>query len=151
MLRLSKLTDYGIVIMTCLASKPDQVFAANQVSECTHVALPTVSKILKQLSQGDLVLSIRGPKGGYRLARPSTEISVAEVVAVLEGPVSLTECSADDSACEQADVCPDIMTLSKGAATSAAGTPSAIAAFIRRAPSRCTPRPRSRTASARSR
>lgn len=105
MLRISKLTNYGIVIMSSLAAAPNRVHAAHQIAELTHVALPTVAKVLKRLHGADLVLSIRGPKGGYRLARPATDISVADVVSALEGPVSLTECSTDDSNCEQADVC----------------------------------------------
>lgn len=69
MLRLSKLTDYGIVVMTCLAEEPEAIRAANEVSACTGVALPTVSKVLKLLSRALLVVSCRGAKGGYRLAR----------------------------------------------------------------------------------
>lgn len=105
MLRLSKLTDYGIVVMTYLAREPDRLHAANEVATGTQVALPTVSKLLKHLSRGDLVLSVRGAKGGYRLARDAGDISVAQVVDVLEGPVALTECSTDTGNCSQASVC----------------------------------------------
>jgi FeS assembly SUF system regulator len=105
MLRLSKLTDYGIVIMTCLAEEPDEVRAANEVAVCTHVALPTVSKVLKRLSRAGLVVSCRGAKGGYRLARPARSISVARVIDALEGRLALTECSSDSSTCSQESHC----------------------------------------------
>lgn len=105
MLRLSKLTDYGIVVMTYLAQEPGRVHAANEVAAATLVAQPTVSKLLKGLSQAGLVMSLRGAKGGYRLSRRPEEISVAQVVDALEGPVALTECSSDSSHCVQESHC----------------------------------------------
>ncbi len=105
MLRLSKLTDYGIVIMTCLAEEPGEIRAANEVAACTHVALPTVSKVLKLLSRSRLVVSCRGAKGGYRLSRSPEQISIAQVIDALEGPVALTECSSDSSNCSQESHC----------------------------------------------
>ena len=105
MLRLSKLTDYGIVVMTCLAEEPKAIRAANEVSACTRVTLPTVSKVLKLLSRSGLVLSCRGAKGGYRLARSPEQISVAQVIDALEGPVALTECSSETSNCSQESHC----------------------------------------------
>lgn len=105
MLRLSKLTDYGIVIMTYLAKEPAAVRAANDVSAGTRVAPPTVSKILKLLHRGGLVVSCRGPLGGYRLAREPQQISVAEVVDALEGPVAVTECTSASGNCVQASHC----------------------------------------------
>lgn len=105
MLRLSKLTDYGIVVMTCLASHDRELYSSSQVAECTQVALPTVSKLLKQLTNSGLVESLRGARGGYRLSRNARDITVADIVAALEGPVSVTECSSDDSNCEQEQVC----------------------------------------------
>ena len=105
MLRLSKLTDYGIVVMTYLAEAPEQIHAANEVSASTQVALPTVSKVLKLLSRSNLVSSCRGAKGGYRLARPPKDISVAQIINALEGPVALTECSSTSSHCSQESHC----------------------------------------------
>jgi FeS assembly SUF system regulator len=96
MLRLSKLTDYGVVVMTFLAEAPDEVRAANEVAACTRVALPTVSKVLKLLSRAG---------GGYRLARPARSISVAAVIDALEGPLALTECSSDSLTCNQESHC----------------------------------------------
>ncbi|HEX7914523.1 Rrf2 family transcriptional regulator, partial [Rudaea sp.] len=69
MLRVSKLTDYATVVMTVLAESPDEVFSAQALAERVHLELPTVSKLLKQLAQAELVESFRGVNGGYRLAR----------------------------------------------------------------------------------
>jgi DNA-binding IclR family transcriptional regulator len=68
MLRISKLTDYGTVILACLASQADRLWTAAEVAERTRVGLPTVSKLLKKLQRSGLVISTRGSHGGYQLA-----------------------------------------------------------------------------------
>ena len=105
MLRISKLTDYGTVVLAQLAGSEGRVCSAAEVSEATGIALPTVSKLLKLLARARLVTSTRGASGGYELARPAREISAASVIDALEGPVSITECSASDSHCDYEDVC----------------------------------------------
>ncbi len=105
MLRISKLTDYGTVLLAHLAANKDSVCSAADVAQATGVAVPTVSKLLKSLARAELVTSTRGANGGYRLARPPEEISAADVIDALEGPVSITECSASDSHCEHEGVC----------------------------------------------
>jgi FeS assembly SUF system regulator len=99
MLRISKLTDYATVILGSLAAEPARQQTAAEIAERTHVAAPTVSKLLKQLQRAQLVVSVRGLHGGYRLARPAREISAASILAALEGPVALTECSTDHNHC----------------------------------------------------
>lgn len=93
MLRISKLADYGIVLLGHLAVDADAPGNARQLADRSHLPLPTVSKLLKLLSRGGLLTSERGSTGGYRLSRPPAEITVAQVIAVLEGPVSVTTCS----------------------------------------------------------
>jgi FeS assembly SUF system regulator len=105
MLRLSKLTDYATVIMSHLAREPDQVAAASEVAAATGVAMPTVSKILKLLANGMLVQSVRGAKGGYRLARPAGKISIAEIIDAVEGRLAVTECCAVAGLCAQEGGC----------------------------------------------
>ena len=80
MLRVSKLTDYATVVMTCLAGAGDDVQSAQALAERAHLELPTVSKLLKQLAQAGLVVSARGINGGYRLARAPREITIADIV-----------------------------------------------------------------------
>ena len=105
MLRISKLTDYGTVVLAHLAGDPGAICSAADVSAATGIAPPTVSKLLKSLARADLVSSTRGANGGYQLARDPRKISAADVVDALEGPVSITECSATDSHCDYEQVC----------------------------------------------
>ena len=100
MLRISKLTDYGTMILVHLATHPNHRCSASDVAAGTRVGLPTVQKLLKLLARGELVNSARGADGGYVLARAPARISAADILDVLEGPVSITECSATDSRCE---------------------------------------------------
>lgn len=105
MLRISKLTDYGTVVLAHLAANPAVVCSAADVSTATGIAPPTVSKLLKSLARAKLVSSTRGANGGYQLARDPTDVSAADVIDALEGPVSITECSASDSHCNFEHVC----------------------------------------------
>ena len=105
MLRISKLTDYGTVLLAHLAAHETAVCSAADVANATGIALPTVSKLLKSLARAELVTSTRGANGGYQLARSPSDISAADVIDALEGPVSITECSSGDSLCEHEDVC----------------------------------------------
>src|SRR5271154_4680104 len=96
MVRLGKLTDYGLVLMTCIARDQDAPLrTARDLARESHLPVSTVSKILKELLQSGLLISHRGIKGGYVLARDPQEISVLEMIAALEGPMALTECSTD--------------------------------------------------------
>ncbi|MEO6022417.1 MAG: SUF system Fe-S cluster assembly regulator [Burkholderiales bacterium] len=105
MLRMSKLTDYGTVVMTYLARNGKGIHTANEIAESVQVALPTTSKLLKSLARAGLVTSTRGTHGGYFLARPAAQISIAEVIAALEGPIGLTECASTAGTCEQEQGC----------------------------------------------
>jgi FeS assembly SUF system regulator len=96
MIRLGKLTDYGLVLMTYMARKHhDTLHTARCLASESKLPLSTVSKLLKMLLQGGLLISRRGVNGGYVLARQATAISVAEIIVALEGPIALTECSGD--------------------------------------------------------
>ena len=98
-LRISKLTDYGTVVLAQLATRSGQVCSASEVANATEIGLPTVSKLLKSLAHAGIVTSTRGAAGGYELAREPQDISAADVIDALEGPVSITECSSSDSHC----------------------------------------------------
>src|SRR5258708_36531873 len=98
MIRLGKLTDYGLVLMTYIAQNHDRfLHTARDLAVESRLPRPTVSKLLKELLQGGLLVSHRGIKGGYSLARKPREISVAGIIAVLEGPIALTGCSTEIS------------------------------------------------------
>jgi len=105
MLRISRLTDYATVILATLAGDPARLQTAAALSEQTHIAAPTVSKLLKQLQRAGLVSSTRGLRGGYQLARSASEISAAAILDALEGPLALTDCSAGHGQCEIEHTC----------------------------------------------
>lgn len=106
MLRLSKLTDYAVVVLVRLG-RPDGVQTSPCIAAATGIPEPTVAKVLKTLAAAGLVLSQRGAHGGYRLARPLAAIGIAEVIAAIEGPIALTAC-VDGAAglCEAERLCP---------------------------------------------
>jgi len=108
MLRIAKLTDYGIVLMAHLAREGDgALFSSPDLATATRIAPPTVSKLLKHLSKSGLLSSTRGVNGGYRLARPATDIDVADIIEALEGPLAMTECADHRvSSCEEETCCP---------------------------------------------
>jgi FeS assembly SUF system regulator len=102
MLRLSKLADYAVVVLTRLADgtgladderQPDgTVQTSPGIAVATGVPEPTVAKVLKALAGADLVASQRGARGGYRLLRPLHAIAVADVIRAIDGPIALTAC-----------------------------------------------------------
>ena len=100
MLRLSKMTDYGTVVLAHMARTPAAVHTAADVAEATHVAAPTVSKLLKLLTRGGLLVSQRGANGGYSLSRKPESISAVDVIDAIEGPVGLTTCSQEEGLCD---------------------------------------------------
>ena len=110
MVRLGKLTDYGLVLMTCIArgqGAEAPLRTARDLARESRLPLSTVSKLLKELSQSGLLVSHRGIKGGYVLAREPREISVLEMIAAIEGPMALTECSTDATGlCSLESGCP---------------------------------------------
>lgn len=105
MLRLSKLTDYGTVIMTHMAREPERTYSAAGLAAAIGVTAPTASKILKILAGGGLLVSLRGARGGYALAQPPGEISLVRIIEVMEGPLGVTECSVTSGLCAQEGRC----------------------------------------------
>lgn len=131
MFRLSKTTDYGIVLMAQLANEahaagsssacetvsvgskppgdaappPRESLNARELAACSDLPVPMVSKILKALAKEGLLVSQRGAKGGYSLARAPEDLPVSEMIRVLEGPVALTDCAIGPSLCEHETMC----------------------------------------------
>ena len=95
MIRLTKLADYGVMLMSHIAAAPDSLHSATSLARAASVAVPTVSKILKVMARKGLLVSHRGASGGYTLARSPAAITVAEVIAAVEGPIAVTECTDD--------------------------------------------------------
>ncbi|HEX5327982.1 MAG TPA: SUF system Fe-S cluster assembly regulator [Acetobacteraceae bacterium] len=106
MLRLSKLTDYAVVVLVRL-SRGEGVQGAPGISLATGIPEPTVAKVLKALAGTGLVASQRGAHGGYRLIRPLAAIPIADVIAALDGPIALTACVEGAlGGCDVEGVCP---------------------------------------------
>ena len=105
MLRISKLTDYGTLILAQLPVTGSGLASAGTVSASTRLAQPTVSKLLKAMVRAGLVVSTRGATGGYALARQPADISAAQIIDALEGPVAITECSSASGACSLESTC----------------------------------------------
>lgn len=106
MIILSKLADYGVIIATHLATLPERQVNAAQVAAETRLPPATVAKVLKTLAHAGIVVSTRGAGGGYRLARDAERITVAEVVAAVDGAIGITQCSVHEPSCERVEFCP---------------------------------------------
>jgi FeS assembly SUF system regulator len=105
MLRISKLADYGTVVMVYLAKRGQTLCSARDIAQHTHVTVPMVSKLLKRLTAAGLLTSVRGVSGGYRLQREASLITVAEIIYALEEHRGLTECSLQHNECSLQGVC----------------------------------------------
>ena len=101
MLRLSNLADYGVVVMTAAAraAAEGRLTSAAQVAQLTGIPAPTVAKLMGQLGRAGLLSSQRGVSGGFTLARDSADISLADIVEAIDGPISLTHCGQPGADC----------------------------------------------------
>ncbi|MEZ5757713.1 MAG: SUF system Fe-S cluster assembly regulator [Emcibacteraceae bacterium] len=111
MIRLSNLADYAVVLMSNIAARPDDIHTAFKLNADTKVPLPTVSKILGKLAKADLLISHRGIGGGFILNSEKSDISIADIIEAVDGPVQLTNCLGEhETSCDFEPVC---MTRSK--------------------------------------
>ncbi|HVT35310.1 MAG TPA: SUF system Fe-S cluster assembly regulator [Nevskiaceae bacterium] len=105
MLKLSKLSDYATVLITAMAHQPGHTWNTQELGARAHVSAPTAAKLLKLLARAGLIESIRGAHGGYRLAREPAQISVADIIAAVEGPIAVTECAQHGGGCSIESSC----------------------------------------------
>jgi FeS assembly SUF system regulator len=113
-MRLSRLADYAIVLMTHVAQHPAESHAAAESAAATRLPVPTVARVMARLCRGGLLTSERGVKGGYRLARPAAQIPVGAVVSLFDGPVRLTRCAqSGPRQCEVESLCPSRIGLQR--------------------------------------
>lgn len=106
MIRINRETDYGVLILSLMAQDPSRRYSASTISAERGLPQPVVSKILKHLVREGVLLSYRGAKGGYGLARAPEAITIADIVAAMEGPISLTHCTdAGPSSCQYHEGC----------------------------------------------
>ncbi len=107
MLRLSKKSDYALIAMKHLATRPDGggSSSAREISESYDIPLELLAKVLQRLVRARLLVSVQGTRGGYRLGRSAQLISVADVIQAVDGPVTVTACSDTDHNCDQFNKC----------------------------------------------
>lgn len=106
MFKVNKLTDYATVVLVDMAAS-DAVRPTQAISEHTGIPLPTVAKLMKHLVKSGLVVSHRGVRGGYSLSRPADEMTIADVIEAVEGPIALTSCvDTSDEQCCYEPLCP---------------------------------------------
>jgi len=106
MIILSKLADYGVIVATHLALPPGRQENAASVAAATRLPMATVAKLLKALAHAGVVSATRGAAGGYRLSRSAAAITIAEVVAAIDGDIGLTQCSVHVDECAHTPYCP---------------------------------------------
>ena len=106
MLRLSKKADYALMAMKHLAINADASSAsAREIAEAYDIPLELMAKVLQRLAKSGLVRSLQGTRGGYRLARATAQISVADIIQAIDGPLTVTACSTEAENCDQYNKC----------------------------------------------
>lgn len=107
MIKLGKLTDYAIVVLTQLSREGGGARSAPQLAEKTGIPEPTVAKVLKTLAREKLVDSVRGAAGGYRLSRSTEDLSLCDIIEAVEGPIAIASCvSPAEESCGAESRCP---------------------------------------------
>lgn len=106
MLRLSKKADYALMAMKHLVQRSDEGAAsAREIAEQYSIPVELLAKVLQRLAKAGLLASVQGTRGGYSLARPATQISVADVIQAVDGPLNVTACTTHEESCEQYSTC----------------------------------------------
>ena len=109
MIRLSRLTDYAVALLSHMGKEGEEdLWAASDLAEKSNLPMPTVAKVLKNLAKSGMITAHRGASGGYRLSRPTTAISIADIIEAMDGPIAITDCasgSAHDE-CKIKNTCP---------------------------------------------
>jgi len=109
MIRLSRLTDYAVALLSHMGKEaPKKLWAASDLAETSGLPMPTVAKILKLLAKSDLITAQRGASGGYKLTRETADISVADIIEAMDGPIAITDCAegSSHSGCNIESICP---------------------------------------------
>jgi FeS assembly SUF system regulator len=106
MIRITRQTDYAILLLTYMASQDlERIHPSRSLAEWSGLSVPMVSKILKPLARGGIVLSRRGVKGGHALARPADQVTIGQIIATIEGPIHMAPCSNETGVCDQESIC----------------------------------------------
>ena len=105
MIRISRMADYALLVVFKMRSF-DELITLSRLCELTNLSLPTIRKLMRALTKSNLVKSVRGPHGGYKLSCQPDQTSIAEVIEAIDGPIALTECTKlDGGDCQIASTC----------------------------------------------
>jgi FeS assembly SUF system regulator len=105
MIRISRMADYALLVVFKMRGC-SELITLDRLCELTSLSLPTVRKLMRALTHSDLVKSVRGPRGGYKLKSQADQISIAEIIEAIDGPIALTECAKSDGGdCQIANTC----------------------------------------------
>ena len=99
MMKLSKMTDYAVIVLAEMAKHGDTLISASTLAQSTNLPEPTVSKLLKMLSKQNIIVSVRGANGGYKMNQKPENITIAHVVKATDGPIMITACADQDNDC----------------------------------------------------
>ena len=105
MIRISKLSDYAMVIMAYMSKDLEHFAQTSDIALNTHIAKPTTAKILKKLAKQGLLESHRGTSGGYKLTKDPKSISVADIIEIIEGPMAIMDCTLGQDHCSMYKNC----------------------------------------------
>jgi Rrf2 family protein len=106
MLRLSKKADYALIAMRHLAAgELGNSSSAREIAESYAIPAELLAKVLQRLVRARLLASVQGTRGGYKLGRPAHQMTVADVIQAIDGPVAVTACSPTNHTCEQFERC----------------------------------------------
>ena len=109
MLALTRKCDYALIALSHLYRVRDEVTSAREIAALYHMPLPALMNILKELARQEIVTSVRGAKGGYRISDRATRLSLKELLVALEGPIRLVQCVGAEGgtkSCQQRESCP---------------------------------------------
>jgi Rrf2 family protein len=111
MLALTRKTHYALIALVHLAIEPDGRSSARQIAAAYGLPLPLLMNLLKQLTQEELVRSVRGPRGGYMLTLPPEKITLTRVVRAVEGPIHVSQCVPDKAVNPEEDDAADCIRI----------------------------------------
>lgn len=105
-MRLTNYTNYALRILQMAAIRAPHLVRIDEVADAHGINRAHLTKVVHQLGQAGYLNTVRGPRGGVRLARPAGEISVGDVVRLTEGPLDIVECfNADRNTCKLRGIC----------------------------------------------
>lgn len=106
MIRVSRMADYAVLLLCKMAREKKLIYSAHELSIGTSLPITTISKILTKLTKAEITKSVRGVSGGYKLSKEAKDISVGNIIDIIDGKVALTVCIEEtNSSCDFASMC----------------------------------------------